>query len=454
MVVIGGGISGLICAYRLRQAGISVRLLDAADAPGGVISTAKQDGFLFERGPQSFLSTSALLQLVENLGLRDELLRADDRAPRYIVWRGQLIPAPLTPPALLTTPLLGVRTKWRILTEMFRSDRPATNDESIAAFVRRKFSAELLDRFVAPFVSGIYAGDPEQLSVRAAFPKLHEFEQQYGSVLRGAMKSRRPRGTPRHGLCSFREGMESLPRALGAKLGDSLWSKTQVASLRGPAANEHAFSVEIVGQNGRETLQAGAIVVATPAYAAAGLLAELSPGMSDCLAGIAYAPICVVSAGYRDEQIQNRRNGFGFLVSRTEGLRVLGTVWNSSLFADRAPQGMSSFTSFAGGATDSALCNLDDRQISELVGTEVGRILGVTGPPVTSMLTRYPRALPQYNLGHSATIAKIDAFTAAVPGLFLAGNYLSGPSIGVCEEQATGTAAAVGTFLSSTENTS
>ena len=138
------------------------------------------------------------------------------KAPRYILSRGQLVPAPLAPPSLLTTPLLGAGTKWRIFTEMLHRTRPPANDESIASFVRRKFGDELLNQMVAPFVSGIYAGDPEKLSLRASFPTLHEFETKYGSVLRGAMKSRPPKGTPRAGLCSFREGMETLPKALGA----------------------------------------------------------------------------------------------------------------------------------------------------------------------------------------------------------------------------------------------
>jgi oxygen-dependent protoporphyrinogen oxidase len=199
-IVIGGGISGLACAYHLQQTGIPVRVLDSGVRPGGVISTLEKNGFRFELGPQSFLSSEPLLKLIDALGLKNELLYADSRAPRYILFHGRLVPAPLAPPQLLTTPLLGPRTKWRLFTETFRRTNPPSADESIAAFVRRKFGDELLDRLVAPFVSGIYAGDPEKLSLRAAFPKLHEFETRYGSVLRGAMKSRPAKGAPRPGL--------------------------------------------------------------------------------------------------------------------------------------------------------------------------------------------------------------------------------------------------------------
>ncbi len=172
-VVIGGGISGLACAYRLQQAGIPARVLEAGARPGGLIATKEKDGFQFELGPQSFLSTEPLLQLIESLGLNDQLLHADRRAPRYILSGGKLVRAPLAPQSLLTTPLLGPTTKWKIFTEMTRHTAPPEGDESVAAFVRRKFGAELLEKLVAPFVSGVYAGDPEQLSLRASFPKLY-----------------------------------------------------------------------------------------------------------------------------------------------------------------------------------------------------------------------------------------------------------------------------------------
>jgi oxygen-dependent protoporphyrinogen oxidase len=449
-IVIGGGISGLACAYHLQQAGIPVRVLDAGIRPGGVISTHGKDGFRFELGPQSFLSTEALLKLIDALGLKDQLLRADSRAPRFILFRGQLVPAPLAPPSLLTTPLLGPRTKWRLSTEMFRRTKPPSADESIAAFVRRKFGDELLDRIVAPFVSGIYAGDSEKLSLRASFPKLHQLETKYGSVLRGAMKSRPPKGTPRPGLCSFREGMETLPRALGDRLGDALWSETTVVGVSRSKANGKSwFEVEVTRNGHRETLLASAVVVAAPANAASELLKGVSEQFAALFARIEYAAVAVVATGYRRDRVRHPGNGFGFLVPRSEGLRVLGTVWNSSLFTGRAPEGMACFTSFAGGATDPALCGLSGDEIAEIICAEVGRVLGITGAPVTYMVHRYARALPQYNLGHSETVTALGTAASSVPGLFLTGNYLSGPSIGSCIEQANQTADAVRVYLAS-----
>jgi oxygen-dependent protoporphyrinogen oxidase len=316
--------------------------------------------------------------------------------------------------------------------------------------VRRKFGAELLGRFVAPFVSGVYAGDPERLSLRAAFPKLHEFEEQYGSVLRGAMKSRPAKGTPRAGLCSFRDGMETLPRALAARLGNSLLLETSVTAVRhGKANGKPWFEVATARQNRTETLAASAVVLATPTNVASQILYGLSERFAPLFSQIDYAPVAVVSACYRREQMQQPADGFGFLVPRREGLRVLGTVFNSSLFAGRAPEGMVCFTSFAGGATDPSLCELSASEITEIICGEVARVLGIAGAPVEINVHLYARAIPQYNLGHTKIVKSLDALTASMPGFFLAGNYLSGPSIGACVEQADRTAEKVRIYLAS-----
>ncbi|HWZ55015.1 MAG TPA: protoporphyrinogen oxidase [Verrucomicrobiae bacterium] len=450
LVVVGGGISGLASAYHLQQAGIPVRVLEAGTRPGGMIATEEADGFRFELGPQSFLSTEPLLKLIESLGLRDQLVHANPRAPRYILLRGKLVQAPLAPPSLLTTPLFSAATKRRLFTEMFRTSRPPADDESIAAFVRRKFGDELLERLVAPFVSGVYAGDPERLSLRAAFPKLHEFEAKYGSVLRGAMKSRPAKGAPRAGLCSFPEGMQTLPRAIAGRLGDSLLLETSVTALtHGKANGKPWFAVEIERHNHREMVPARTVIVAAPTDVASRILSGISGQFAPLLSRIEYAPVAVVSACYRREQLKGSADGFGFLVPRSEGLRVLGTVFSSSLFAGRAPEGMVCFTSFAGGATDPKMCDLSDEKIVEIVGSEVASVLGITGSPVAAHVHRYVRAIPQYNLGHTEIVKSLEAQIAAIPGLFLAGNYLSGPSIGACVEQAFRTAEAARVYLAS-----
>lgn len=450
VLVVGAGISGLACAYHLQQAGIPVNAVEAATRPGGVIATKEKDGFHFDLGPQSFLTTEPLLKLIDALGLKDHLQHADPRAPRYILLRGQLVTAPMSPPSLFSTPLFSRGTKWRLLTEIARRTQPPAEDESIATFVRRKFGPELLERLVAPFVSGVYAGDPERLSMRASFPKIHEFESQYGSVLRGAMNSRPRKGTRRAGLCSFRDGMETLPRAIAARLVSSLHLETNVTAIRhGKANGKPWFEIDITRREQHETLAASAVVLATPTQITSQILENLSDSFAPIFSQIEYAPVTVLSACYRREQFQRAPDGFGFLVPRTEGLHVLGTVFNSSLFAGRAPEGMVSLTSFSGGATDPKFCELSEPEITETICGEVARVLGIKEKPVATNLQRYARALPQYNLGHSQIIKSLETLTESIPGLFLAGNYLSGPSIGSSIEQAFRTADAARIYLAS-----
>ena len=450
-VVIGAGISGLACAHRLRQLGISATVLESSARIGGSIWTVEQDGFRFELGPQSFLSTPALLALIEQLGLTSELLRAPRRAPRYILAGGRLVPAPFSPWGLMTTPLFGARTKWRLVTEIFRRTHPPEQEESVAAFIRRKFGADLLDRIAGPFVSGIYAGDPERLSWPAAFPMLHEHERKYGSVVRGALAARPKKGAPkreRPALCSFGDGVEALPRALGQSLGDSLHREARVVSVRrGKADGRSCFEIAVDRGGHSELLQAGAVVIATPTAPAGEILRGISEEFAAAFVRIEYAPVAVVAAGYRREQVAHPAQGFGFLVPRTEGITLLGTVWNSYLFPGRAPQGTIICTSFAGGAMNPGLLDKSEPQIAEIVGGEVARVLGITGAPVTQCVQCIPRALPQYNLGHAKIIAPLAALRSAAPGLFLAGNYLTGPSIGACIEQANRTADAVSAYL-------
>ncbi len=451
VVVIGAGICGLSCAYRLQQLGAHVTLLEAGESVGGVIGTVERDGFLFESGPQSFQGTELLIDLIRELGIEGELQRADPRATRYVLLHGRLQAVPMSPQAMVTSSLLGVGSRWKILSEPFRKTRPPEAEESVASFARRKFGNEILEYLVAPFVSGVFAGDPEKLSLRAAFPSLDEWEREYGSVLRGASKSRRAKGT-REGppsLCSFKRGMGTFPRAISSKLGDRLRTGAVVRSVKRlgrPGSETHEIQFE---QSGRaETIEAGAVVMATPAYTAAHLIETISPQLGHTLSGIAYAPVAVVASGYYEQQVGRSLQGFGFLVPGTEKLHTLGTVWNSSLFVGRAREGSVTITSFAGGATNPEFVGSSDGEIAKIIQSENEHILKITGAPVASAVWNYPRALPQYNLGHGHIVESIRDAERVLPGLFFAGNYLEGPSIGKCVENGFQTAEAVQNFLS------
>src|ERR1700721_2755877 len=310
VIVIGAGISGLACAYRLKHLGTPVILLEASARVGGLVGSVQKGGFLFESGPQSFQGPETPLEVIPQIGIEGELQRADPRAPRFIYLRGKLQKIPMTPQALMASSLLGLKSRAKIVSEPFKRTKPPTKEESVADFVRRKFGHEILEYLVAPFVSGVYAGDPEKLSLKAAFPSLEEWEREYGSVLRGAMKSR-PEKEKRSGpppLCSFKDGVGSLAGAIAEKLGDSIRVGARVASV-GRSAN-YQVCVEYGGRN--EMLEAAAVVVSTPAYIAGHIAAQVSSPLMHTLSGVAYAPVAVVACGFFERQIAWKLHGFGY----------------------------------------------------------------------------------------------------------------------------------------------
>jgi oxygen-dependent protoporphyrinogen oxidase len=436
VLVAGGGISGLVCAYALRKAGIDAQLVEASSRLGGAIQSIHRDGFLLELGPQSFSGTAALRELSAELGIADQLLDAAPRAPRYVLVGGALQPVPLTPPAFFFSSLVSSATKWALVRDIFGKTVPPEADESVAAFVRRKFSAQLLDRLVGPFVSGIYAGDAERLSVRSAFPQLYEAEATSGSIVRGMLRLAKSKKGPRERpvLQTFRDGNETLIRTLSNKVGPAL--RTQVRVIGLTRRNDGIFDVQLESKGVEEALSAKSLIFATPTDVAGNLLSELHAAFEPLLTPIEYAAVGVVSLGYRKSDIGHSLDGFGFLVPRSAGLRVLGTVWNSSLFPGRAPQGHALLTSFVGGATDPAAAKLKLEELANLVHREISPLLSIKGAPVFSTVTIWPRALPQYNLGHGERLAAIAKLCSRFPGLWLTGNYLRGPAIGSCVEQA------------------
>lgn len=446
VLIVGAGISGLVCAYALRKSGIAAQIVESSPRPGGFIRTEQRDGYLLELGPQSFLGTPELVELCSELGIEDQLLTAPRRAPRFLLINGKLRPAPLSPPAFFASSLFSWRTKWRVLRDLLGHSTPPQTDESIATFIRRKFSAELLERLVGPFVSGIYAGDAEKLSLRAAFPQLHEAERTSGSVIRGMLrtaKAKQPhtkRRRQRPTLQTFRDGNETLVKALVSTLGSALRRGVEAVSLKRGASGDPRSAARLVvkvrSSAAKESIEADRVVLATPPNVAASLLGEESDGAQSKLGEIEFAPVAVVSLGYARTHVQHSLEGFGFLIPRSCGLRTLGTVWNSSLFPGRAPTGQALLTSFVGGATDPEVVTLSPEQLAALVHKEIAPVLGILQPPTFFNVTTDARALPQYNLGHADRLAELEKLRAQHSGLRLVGNYLRGPSIGACVEEA------------------
>jgi oxygen-dependent protoporphyrinogen oxidase len=452
VLIVGGGISGLVCAYALRKAGVEAQLVESSGQPGGMIRSESREGFLLELGPQSFSGTAALRSLCADLGIADQIVQAPAAVPRYVLIDGALKAVPLSPPAMLSSSFLSPRTKWRIARDALGVTRPPADDESIAAFVRRKFGAELLERLVGPFVSGIYAGDAERLSLRATFPQLHDAEESAGSLIRGMIRAGKSRKGPRERptLMSFQKGNGTLVQVLATKLGTGLHLGAEVVGIGREETAAPRFEVRIAARGREETVFAQRLVLATSADVAGTLLRDVNAAFEPVLTGIEYAPVAVVSLGYRREDVAHSLQGFGFLVPRSSGLQVLGTVWNSSLFPGRAPAGHVLLTSFVGGATNPGAGSLSTGELCDLVHREIAPLLRIRVAAVFSHVQIYPRALPQYNIGHTGRLRALERLRADLPELFFVGNYLRGPAIGNCVDLAMTTAETLGKQLKST----
>src|SRR5271165_18921 len=456
-VVIGAGITGLICAYYLQQWSLPVLLLEASNHPGGLISTTRRKGFLFESGPQCPRFNELLWKLIGELNLESEFVRGNPRAKRYIVKNGRLCRAPLSPSSLIGTRLLGLKSKFRILSEPLRSSRPPDNEETVANFVIRKFGEEILDYLVDPILSTVFFGDARKMGMESAFPALVRWERESGSLARGALAARKssPRVIHSPGLAeqspaaagarlnvadalpslgTFRQGMGTLTGALAERLGGNICFSARTESLSLASGNGQLQSIWKVRLAGGKEILAENLVLSVPAFEAARLLTDTAAHLSSLLAAIPYAPMAIVSVGFDRSAVHHPLDGFGFMVPRREGMKTFCTIWNSSLFEGRAPEGKVLMTSYLEASPDGALLALSDDVLAQTVEAETEKILGATGKPVERQVCKYPQALPQYNLGHAERVAAIRTALGGFSNLHLAGNYLNGRSIGDCAE--------------------
>ncbi|HKI03887.1 MAG TPA: protoporphyrinogen oxidase [Thermoanaerobaculia bacterium] len=433
-VVVGGGISGLTTAFHLARAGRRVAVIEASERVGGAIQTWSDgpDGtWRFELGPNTVLENDESVgRLIRDSGLDGEKITAAPSAKqRYLYKGGRLVPLPAGPGGFLTTPLFPPGAKLRLLREPWIGKAPGDAEESIAQFVRRRLGQAFLDYAVGPFVSGVYAGDPERLSVRWAVPKIHGLEQRHGSLIRGAL-ARRKGPAPGGAMFSFRGGLEELPRRLAREIGDVRTGVTCRAVTR---LADGGFRIE----TSAEPVEAERVVLAVPADAAARLLDEASSGASLLLGEIPYAAVAILALGWRREAVAHPLAGFGFLAPRKEGLRTLGCLFPSEIFPGRAPAGHVALAAFAGGRTDPEIVGWDDeRTVAAIVG-ELRGPLGLQGEPAFRLVRRWPRAIPQYELGHGRFVERAREIERALPGLRLGGNYLGGISVPDCIRNAT-----------------
>jgi oxygen-dependent protoporphyrinogen oxidase len=437
-LIVGGGISGLTCAYLLMKAGVDVELLEAGDHVGGCIASLRQDGYLLEAGPNSLrIENQETLDVIAEAGLLPRLQPASASAKhRFILRDGKAIPTPASLAGFLTTPLFSRNAKLRLLKEPLIK-RGTAPDESVYSFFSRRMGQEIADYAVSPFVNGIYAGDPAKLSIRSAFPKLWEMEQHNGSLTRGAFSGgKTPNTLPRsrRGIASFPDGLSELTDAMYKALGTRVRTNTKVDSIEGMAGSYTLTA------NGK-TISAKRVVIATPAYIASQLVQPFSIEASVGLRSIPYPPVTVVYLGFDASQCSGVPEGFGLLIPQSEHRDILGCIFTSSIFPDRAPANKKLLTVLIGGALAPELARSEDAKIYSSAVSALHSIFGVTGEPEFQALRKWERAIPQYDIGHHDRMTQLDNLERAQKGLYLLANYRGGIAIGACIRNATQLAA-------------
>ena len=442
VAVLGGGISGLVAAHQLSLAGQDVELFEATDRVGGVIRSELADGFLLEHGPNSIQPGPEVWKMIESLGLLPEMVEANSaHRNRFVVRDAMLHPVPLSPGQFFRASLFSPRAKVRLLREPLVGK--ASQPESVAEFVRRRLGNEFLQYAIDPFVAGVYAGDPEQLSMQHAFPRMVALEENYGSLIIGmlaARKSNAERPAPKK-LISFGHGMETIPRRLASRLGRRIYLQRKVRGLE-PTPN--GLSVLIEGSDEKRAYDC--VLSCIPVHA----FRTLISGEALSLPDVTYPPVTVVGLGYERSQVRHPMDGFGLLVPSAErDFRILGALFSSTLFPGRAPDGSVLITVFLGGMRHANADYLEGDSAVQVAHNDVARLLSIAGRPTFSRIVEWKRAIPQYDLEYDRTLCALDSAERAIPGLFFAGNYRGGISVVDSITSSAGTAQRILEFLHS-----
>jgi oxygen-dependent protoporphyrinogen oxidase len=446
VVVVGAGISGLACAWRLatlareRRAPLDLTVLEASGRAGGVIASERGDGFLVEAGPDGFITDKPwALDLCRRLGLERDILGTNPDCRRsFVLIGGRVLPVPegyqlLAPSRLLpfvTTRVLSLAGKARAACDLFIPRAPERPDESLASFVRRRFGSEVLERLAQPLVAGIYDADPERLSLRATLPRFLEMERAHRSVILALLRDRRRTGGPGPGVsgaryslfATLRDGLQTLVDRLAAALpSGALRLNVNVTRLAPDRDGTGRGGWQVATDSG-ERLAADAVVLALPAHAAAALLRGADAALAAALDAIPYGTSVTVNLAYRRADVQHPLDGFGLVVPRGERRRLVACTFSSVKYAGRAPEGTLLLRAFLGDVEAPERAARDDLR----------DILGITAAPLLARTAVWPRSMPRYEVGHLERVAAIEGRLAALPGLFLAGNGLRGVGIPDC----------------------
>jgi oxygen-dependent protoporphyrinogen oxidase len=436
ITIVGGGISGLTVAYLLaiKNKELDISVLEGDSRPGGKIWSDKVDGFLCEKGANGFLDNKPkTLRLCDSLGIAP--LRANENArKRYVYFNEVLNPLPESPPSFLKSKLISWPGKLRMAYEVIAPKGP--EDETVADFILRRLGREALEKLIDPMVSGVFAGDPYKMSIKSCFPRIKELEQEYGSLIRALIKLKKERKKEKRGevsvappgrLTSFHDGAGALIEALVEKLGDRVKTGTPVKGIEKSESLYKLHTAEGV-------VESDSVVLACPAHASANIIKDLDGEISGTLTDIPYPSLSVVCFGYSKEKVGHALDGFGFLIPHKEGRRILGTLWDSSIFPNRAPEGHVLLRTMIGGAQSPELGMLDDDTLMRYAFKDLKSIVSLKGDPDMVRIYRWEKAIPQYGIDHQKKLAFIDERLEKYPGLYITGNAYRGVGINDCVE--------------------
>ncbi|MDR2981561.1 MAG: protoporphyrinogen oxidase [Puniceicoccales bacterium] len=425
VIIIGGGIAGLTVATSLLRGGLTPLVMEKASHVGGSVSSLRENGFLCERGPNSLmLEEDGTEVLIRQLGIVP--LEANLQAKkRFLVCRGKPVAAPSGPVSAMTSPLLSFGAKLRFLFEPFASAAQIP-EESVAQFARRRLGPEAVSRLIDPMIAGIYAGDPELLSLKHALPRLAKMEELHGSLMLAGIKKRR--AAPKRRIVNFETGMSAIPEAMIRFLGnDRVQTGVEIKAIDS-LGEGWSVSWHVDGKTRRTTARSLVITTPTWTWENTPLPSGLSRHLRPC-GKVNYPPVSVVSLGFAREHVSHPLDGFGMLVPKCEQRKILGTLFQSSLFPHRAPQGHVLLTTFIGGSRQPELTALDKTAQIALVREEFHALLGISSEPVFENIRCWSHAIPQYQIGYGKILTILDEAERNCTGLYFCGNYRGGISV-------------------------
>jgi protoporphyrinogen/coproporphyrinogen III oxidase len=431
IAVVGAGLAGLVAAHHLKRRGVRVVVYEAAERVGGTIRSERRDGYLAELGPSALAAPAPpVAELITELGLDASRVTADAAARRrYIVRKGRLVALPSSPSELLTTRLLSNGAKLAVFGEPLEEASDSPVEESVAGFFRRRFNQEVVDYVANPFVAGTFAGDPEQLSLRYAFPRLHSLERSHGSVMKafGQLARARKAGTSPEvtDQISFSGGLQELPGTLARGLHSEIRLKAPVTQIRrGPKG-------WTVGAAYQAAELYDGVIYTAPAHQADEIDFALEGGdRLKTLASIGHPPVAVVALGFRRVDVSHPLDGAGFLVPEIERRHVLGAIFASTLFPGRTPADHVLLSAYVGGTRNPDLAHADLSTLTARVLDDFRVLLGVRGEPTFRAHQLWSKAIPQYSLSHGRFREIMDEAERRNPGLGLAGSFRDGVALG------------------------